>query len=210
MPTLYLASKSPRRLALLESIGVTGIEVIVIGRNERLAYEGDEERLADEPVEHYVSRTARQKALQAFELIARRGLPPAPVLAADTVVSLGETILGKPKDPTEEIEFLHRLSGVEHEVRTAVVVGTSPKDLQEALNVSTVRFRSLTEEEIRTYAETDEPYDKAGGYGIQGLAGVFVESVAGSYSGIMGLPVCETAQLLKAVGVDALFHAEPA
>ncbi len=126
-----------------------------------------------------------------------------PVLAADTVVSLDGRILGKPRDREEAARFMRALSGRTHEVRTAVAVGRSREDYRALVVLSGVTMRPMSEEEIGRYVMTDEPYDKAGGYGIQGLAGLFVRSVAGSYTGIMGLPVCEAAELLASYGVPA-------
>ena len=110
-------------------------------------------------------------------------------------------ILGKPADREEARSFLNRLSGQTHEVRTALVAGTSEEDMKSAVSISQVHFCALEPEQIEAYIATDEPYDKAGGYGIQGLAGLFIDRIAGSYSGIMGLPVVETGRLLKHFGV---------
>lgn len=201
MPRLYLASKSPRRREILASMGVTDIELLIAGPLTPGAFAGDEVQLAGEAPEDYVLRTATEKALQAMARIKAMKLAPAPVLAADTVVILKGEILGKPADREEARNFLNRLSGQTHEVRTAVVAGTDRHDVKSAVSVSHVHFTTLEPEQIEAYIATDEPYDKAGGYGIQGLAGLFIDHIAGSYSGIMGLPVFETGRLLKHLGV---------
>lgn len=143
----------------------------------------------------YVLRLARQKALAVRE----RG-ETLPVLAADTTVVLDDVIYGKPRDREDGIAMLRQLSDRTHAVLTAVALADS-RGVALRLSVSTVRFRSLTLEECAAYWETGEPRDKAGGYGVQGAAGVFIESLSGSYSGVMGLPLFETAEMLRAAGV---------
>lgn len=204
MPQLYLASKSPRRREILASMGIRDIELLVSGPTILTAFEGDEVQHPGESPEDYVVRTAKTKAFEALGRIHAQHLPPAPVLAADTVVILQGEILGKPVDREQAAEFMSRLSGQTHEVRTAVAVGTALESLETAVSVSKVTFTVLTPEQIAEYVRTDEPYDKAGGYGIQGLAGLFIESIEGSYSGIMGLPVYETGRLLRPYGLTAL------
>ena len=162
---------------------------------------GSEMCIRDSP-EDYVSRTAREKALRAFNRIEKEGLAACPVLAADTAVILGTRILGKPENREEEIRFLKALSGTTHTVRTALVVAASPMQLLEAVSVSHVHFRTLTEEEIAWYSATKEPYDKAGGYAVQGLAAIYIDHIDGSFSGIMGLPAYQTAALLKTLGIE--------
>ena len=132
----------------------------------------------------------------------KEGLAARPVLAADTAVILGTRILGKPENREEEIRFLKALSGTTHTVRTALVVAASPMQLLEAVSVSHVHFRTLTEEEIAWYSATKEPYDKAGGYAVQGLAAIYIDHIDGSFSGIMGLPAYQTAALLKTLGIE--------
>ena len=127
----------------------------------------------------------------------------APVVAADTAVSLDGRVLGKPRDREEAVAFLRALSGRAHEVRTAVAVGVSRERWRSRVVLSAVRMRELSEAEIEAYVNTDEPWDKAGGYGIQGLAGLFIRSIDGSYTAIMGLPVCETTELLEEFGHPA-------
>jgi septum formation protein len=201
---LYLASKSPRRRQILEQMGVADISLIVVGKTQLTAYEGDETQGSDEPPEDYVVRTSRMKALQAMDRIRSEQLPAAPVLAADTIVVLDGKVLGKPRDRAEARSFMKRLSGRTHEVRTAVTVGTDGRNIKTLVSVSCVTFCRMTEEQIEGYIASPEPYDKAGGYGIQGLAGLFIRKIEGSYSGIMGLPVYETAQLLRPYGLTAL------
>lgn len=196
---VYLASKSPRRKALLEQLGY---RVTVIAGNAHTAgyFPGDEERLAGESPEAYVRRTARTKFAEGLARREALGLPAGAVLAADTVVSLGDEVLGKPADAEEAKAFLRRLSGRAHLVQTTVVAGTSLEDAEERTSTSSVVFRALSEGEIDAYVVTGEPFDKAGGYGIQGLAGVFVERIDGSFTGIMGLPVREAADVLARAG----------
>jgi septum formation protein len=202
MTHIYLASRSPRRRELLKQIGVRFDPLLVRLASPRGA-DIDELQHEGESAAQYVERTARDKAAFGAQVTRLRGMLARPVLAADTVVILDGEVLGKPADATEATAFLKRLAGRTHEVRTAVAVATEGPVL-ETLSVSTVRFRSLTDDEIRRYVASGEPYDKAGGYGIQGLAGVFVEHIEGSYTGIMGLPVYETAQLLAQVGLRVL------
>ena len=205
MPSLYLASKSPRRRELLTTIGVTDFEVMPVGMADVLTFvEGDEEQLPGESAENYVIRTAREKALAAIAKIRAEGREPAPVLAADTVVISDGIVLGKPADREEARRFMQLLSGRTHDVRTAVWVGTDAENIASAVSVSRVTFTSLSEEQIERYIATDEPYDKAGGYGIQGLAGLFIACIEGSYTGIMGLPVFETGNLLRPLGLTAV------
>jgi septum formation protein len=185
-PTVCLASVSPRRRELLDQIGVPHI---VVGADI------DETALAGEAPRDYVLRMARQKALTVRE----RG-QQLPVLAADTTVVLDDVIYGKPRGRDDGLAMLARLSGRTHEVLTAVAIADS-REVALRLSVSTVRFRTLSSQECVAYWETGEPHDKAGGYAVQGAAAVFIESLSGSYSGVMGLPLFETAELLCAAGV---------
>ncbi|MGH8260780.1 MAG: Maf family protein [Steroidobacteraceae bacterium] len=186
-PLLCLASASPRRRELLAQIGVA---------HEVVPADVDERRRAGEPPRDYVQRVAREKALH----VRSHRLGRQPVLAADTAVVLGATVYGKPRDREHALEMLAALAGREHEVLTAVALATEA-GLATALSVSTVRMRALTEAECAAYWDTGEPRDKAGAYAIQGLGAVFVESLRGSFSGVMGLPLFETARLLGAAGV---------
>ncbi len=204
MTSLYLASKSPRRRQILEQMGVSDITLLAAGKAQLTAYDGDEVQRDGETAEDYVVRTSRLKACQAFSRIGSEHLAPAPVLAADTVVIVDGAVLGKPRDTGEARQFMRRLSGRTHEVRTAVTVGTSAADMKTLVSISRVTFAPLSDAQIEGYIATSEPYDKAGGYGIQGLAGLFISEICGSYSGIMGLPVYETALLLRPFGLTAL------
>ena len=198
---IYLASKSPRRRELLRAYGWEP-QVLSDPSEPRGWFAGDEEELPGETPADYVLRTAVTKLMDG--IAARNELSDprmdAPVLAADTVVSLDGRILGKPRDREEAARFMRALSGRTHEVRTAVAVGRSREDYRALVVLSGVTMRPMSEEEIGRYVMTDEPYDKAGGYGIQGQAALFIVDIAGSYSGIMGLPMYETAQLLRAAG----------
>jgi septum formation protein len=185
-PVVCLASVSPRRRELLTQIGVP--HKVLAAHIDETAYPGEIPR-------DYVMRMARQKALAVLD----RG-EALPVLAADTTVVLDEVIYGKPRNRDEGVAMLQRLSDRTHEVMTAVAVAQS-RGVALRLNVSSVRFRKLTLEECNAYWETGEPHDKAGGYAVQGAAAVFIESLSGSYSGVMGLPLFETAELLRAAGV---------
>jgi septum formation protein len=185
-PVVCLASVSPRRRELLTQIGVP--HKVLAAHIDETAYPGEIPR-------DYVMRMARQKALAVLD----RG-EALPVLAADTTVVLDEIIYGKPRNRDEGVAMLQRLSDRTHEVMTAVAVAQS-RGVALRLNVSSVRFRKLTLEECNAYWETGEPHDKAGGYAVQGAAAVFIESLSGSYSGVMGLPLFETAELLRAAGV---------
>lgn len=186
---VYLASASPRRRELLTQIGV---------RFELLAVAVDEAARAGESPEAYVRRISAAKAEAGWASPQRR--VPAPVLAADTAVVLDGRILLKPADVQEGVGMLLELSGRTHEVLTAVALATA-RGLQSRLSRSEVTFRSISPGEARAYSDTGEGHDKAGGYAIQGRAAVFVSDLKGSYSGVMGLPLFETASLLEQEGV---------
>ena len=200
MQTIWLASKSPRRAELLHGMGVP-FEVLQFTDEAGAQYEVDETVMPGEPPRDYVQRVARDKALHAVSYVRNRGLADRPLLSADTTVAIGQRILGKPLDVVEAREILRALSGKEHEVLTAVVV-IDGDTIRQALSVSRVRFMLLTDETIERYIASGEPFDKAGAYGIQGHAGIFVAEMQGSFTGIMGLPVHETAGLLEAVGFE--------
>lgn len=198
---IYLASQSPRRRELLRSIGITH-EVITLRQASGRRVDVDESVLPNEPADVYVRRVARAKAHAGAQAVAARRLPLHPVLGADTTVSLGSRILGKPAHREEAIAMLTRLSGSTHEVFTAVCVIDRHGDAHEALSRTEVRFEALTPERIARYVDSGEPFDKAGAYGIQGRAAAFVQHLAGSYSGVVGLPLHETAVLLRAAGLE--------
>lgn len=200
MQTIWLASKSPRRAELLHGMGVP-FEVLQFTDEAGAQYEVDETVMPGEPPRDYVQRVARDKALHAVSYVRNRGLADRPLLSADTTVAIGQRILGKPLDVVEAREMLRALSGKEHEVLTAVVV-IDGDTIRQALSVSRVRFMSLADETIERYIASGEPFDKAGAYGIQGHAGIFVAEMQGSFTGIMGLPVHETASLLEAIGFE--------
>jgi septum formation protein len=195
---IYLASRSPRRRELLNQIGVA-FDTVIFRAGERADAETDETPIAGESAVDYVERVARAKADHGARILGWRKLPPRPVLSADTTLELAGEIIGKPLDATDAAAILRRLSGQTHRVLTGVAVNYAGQT-EYVLSDSEVRFRHLDDEEIRRYVLSGEPMDKAGAYGIQGYAGLFVEYIAGSYTGIMGLPVCETGELLKGLG----------
>jgi septum formation protein len=168
----------------------------------------DELQHDGEPGDRYVERIAHEKAEHGVQVLSMRSMLPKPVLAADTVVILDGNVLGKPADKAQATDFLRRLSGRAHEVRTAVALGLiggssigSGGRVLRAVSVSTVHFRPLSTAEIDHYVATGDPFDKAGGYGIQSFAGSFVERLEGSYTGVMGLPLSETVLLLRSAGL---------
>lgn len=189
--SIYLASASPRRHDILQQMGIPHVVLDVPSPPGK-----DEPQLPDEAPANYVRRTAREKALRAVEWIASQALPPRPILAADTTVILDGTILGKPVNADDARQMLARLSGTVHSVHTAVVLYHAG-DLHELVSKTEVRMRPLSATEIDAYCATGEPMGKAGSYGIQGHAALFIEHIAGSYSGVMGLPIFETGQLLQ-------------
>lgn len=195
---LYLASRSPRRRELLHQMGVQ-FDTLVFRDGCRADFEIDETPHPDEPPVAYVERVARAKALHGRKIVNERKLPQRPILSADTTLEFAGEIIGKPVDAADASAILRRLSGQTHRVLTGVAVDHLGRT-EFVLSTSTVRFRVLEEDEIRHYVLSGEPMDKAGAYGIQGRAGVFVEHLAGSYTGVMGLPVCETGELLKGFG----------
>lgn len=197
-PRLYLASRSPRRRELLAQIGIQ-FDTMVFRNPPREDGELDETPHAGEAPIDYVQRVARAKAEYGWRIVVGRKLLQQPVLAADTTLEFGGEIIGKPVNAEDARRILLRLSGQTHRVLTAVSVAFEGR-LESVLSVSDVCFGELDHAEIRRYVATGEPMDKAGAYGIQGHAGVFVERLVGSYSGVMGLPLYETAQLLKRFG----------
>jgi len=193
-PRIYLASQSPRRRELLKQIGVN-FEMLLLRSDPRRNIDVDETPVADERPEDYVRRVCRAKAEAGYAVLRLRNLPSFPVLAADTTVTMEGRIFGKPSNDEEAAAMLSQLSGREHQVLSAVAIALN-EHIEIALSVSTVRFVALSEERIRRYLLTHEYRDKAGGYAIQGHAGAFIEHISGSYSGVMGLPLFETVQLL--------------
>ncbi|AKJ67034.1 septum formation protein Maf [Pandoraea thiooxydans] len=198
VPSIYVASQSPRRQELLRQFGVS-YELLLPANDENA--ESLETVLPGEPPDNYVQRVCLLKAQAAIARASRRQLPPAPILTADTTVCLDGTILGKPFDDADARAVLARLSGTRHRVLTAVAITTDARTFH-ALSISHVWFRPLRQDEIERYVASGEPMGKAGAYGIQGKAAEFIMRIDGSYSGIMGLPLYETAALLRQVGVD--------
>jgi septum formation protein len=196
---IYLASRSPRRRELLSQIGVRYHLLLFRSRPESPP-DVDESILPNEQPDSYVERVARAKAQAGWRLLRLRNLPFAPVLAADTAVTLDNLILGKPTDRKEAAEMLAALSGRRHEVLTAVALMRDER-VDSLISRSEVQFKQLTPEEIAQYVASGECDDKAGAYAIQGRAAAHVSRICGSYSGIMGLPMHETAQLLRALRV---------
>ena len=198
---IYLASQSPRRSQLLEQIGVPH-RLLVPNAPGDVAEDTEalELVLPGEPPATYVERVTALKLDAAVQRLARRGLPTAPILCSDTTVALNDRIFGKPLDADDARHMLAQLSGQEHRVLTAVAVQAGAKRFA-ALSVSHVRFAELDSVQIDAYVATGEPLGKAGAYGIQGPAAAFIAHISGSYSGIMGLPLYETAQLLRQAGL---------
>ena len=190
---VYLASQSPRRRQLLEQIGVC-YELLLAGPEED-AEALEAERTGELPAD-YVERVTRAKLHAAKARWKARGLPPAPILCSDTTVALGRRILGKPADAADARNTLRLLSGQTHRVVTAVAVASGQAETL-AINVSHVRFMAITAKQIDAYIASGEPFGKAGAYAIQSSAAAWIAHIDGSYSGIMGLPLYETAQLLR-------------
>ncbi|HEY5581888.1 MAG TPA: Maf family protein [Rhodoferax sp.] len=193
---IYLASQSPRRSQLLALLGV---------RHELLLPDADEDAealeavLPNEAPAAYVKRVTQLKLDAALQRLQRRGLPPAPVLCSDTTVALGRRIFGKPADAFDATRMLTELSGTTHRVLTAVALGTARKR-EQVLCESRVTFSAMSARQVQAYVASGEPLGKAGAYAVQGRAAAFISHMSGSYSGIMGLPMFETAQLLQSVG----------
>lgn len=194
-PRIYLASQSPRRRELLKQIGIN-FEMLLLRSDPRRNVDVDETPHAGEQPEDYVQRVSLAKAEAGYAMLRLRNLPSFPVLAADTTVTMDGVIFGKPDNDEEAAAMLSQLSGREHQVLSSVAIAMN-EHVETALSISTVRFTALSEERIRRYLLTHEYRDKAGGYAIQGYAGAFIEHISGSYSGVMGLPLFETVQLLQ-------------
>jgi len=194
---VYLASQSPRRRQLLDQIGVRHELLLADVAEDAEALEA--ERPGESP-RVYVERVTRAKLHAARQRLADRGLPPAPILCADTTVALGRRILGKPRDAADAVATLRLLSGRTHRVISAVAVASGDAEWL-VLNTSTVRFAPIGTDEIERYVASGEPFGKAGAYAIQSGAAAWISRIEGSYSGIMGLPLYETAKLLRRAGV---------
>lgn len=190
---IYLASQSPRRRQLLEQLGVRH-ELLLAGPEEDA--EALEAEIAGELPAHYVERVTRAKLDAARRRLAARELPAAPILCSDTTVALGARVLGKPADAAHAQATLAMLSGRTHRVITAVALAWGRRSAL-AVNVSRVTFAEVSDAQIAHYAATGEPFGKAGAYAIQSAAAAWISHIEGSYSGIMGLPLYETAQLLR-------------
>lgn len=199
---IYLASRSPRRRDLLKQLAIA-FELLHLREAPGRKSDVVEVALDNEPAAHYVERIARTKAAMGWHRMEQRGLVKRPVLGADTEVVQDGEIYGKPKDVVHAAQMLQKLSGRRHEVMTGVALRTE-QGVSFALSVSQVTFRKLTVQEIERYAATDEALGKAGGYAIQGRAGAFVTRLEGTYSGVVGLPLCETAGLLAKAGIAVL------
>ncbi len=196
---IYLASKSPRRRELLRQVGIN-FEILLLRDSNSRPHDISEEALQNELPGHYVTRVTLEKAEAAWSMMLLRKLPLRPVLAADTTVVLNGKIFGKPANREEAHQMLSILSGQTHEVLTSIAVKYH-EQLWERTQTSCVTFAQLSARQIDKYCDTLEPYDKAGGYGIQGLAAQFISHISGSYSGIMGLPLFETVEVLTEAGI---------
>lgn len=183
---IHLASLSPRRCELLSQIGVA---------HDQVEVQVDETPVAGEAPAEYVIRLALAKAKAGWTIAH-----DLPVLGADTAVVIENDILGKPESPEHAYKMLRRLSGRSHKVLTGVALVSDKSESR--LSVSSVTFRTVTSDEIHSYWKSGEPVDKAGGYAIQGLGAMFVSRIEGSYSGVMGLPLFETAELLRSTGIQ--------
>jgi septum formation protein len=200
LPAIHLASRSPRRRELLAQIGVR-FEVLLFREGTRQDAETSEIPYPGEHPDDYVRRVTRLKAETAWKRVSeRKGLKRMPALAADTTVALANEILGQPADRADAARMLRLLAGTRHRVLTAVAVAFEGR-LDMRVSETHVTFGPLDERRIEAYASSGEPFDKAGGYGIQGRAGAFASRLEGSYSGVMGLPLFETAALLREFGV---------
>ena len=198
---IYLASKSPRRQKLLNQIAVR-FTILDVPQQDPVHSDMVNEAVhSGENAYDYVSRIAREKAEYARQFLVTQNMPEHPVLTADTTVVMEGEIIGKPADKNEATEILRRLSGKTHQVLTSVAV-RNKEHLFQTVQTSDVTFALLTSRHINAYVDTGEPFDKAGGYGIQGLAGKFITHITGSYSGIMRLPLYETTLLLRKAGIS--------
>lgn len=197
-PRIYLASQSPRRRELLKQIGIN-FEMLLLRSDPRRRIDVDEEPHPGEQPDAYVQRLSVEKTKAGWNALALRSLPPSPVLAADTTVTVDGKILGKPRDREDAAAMLRQLSGRQHQVLSAVSVALDDR-IETRLSTTSVSFAKLSEERIHRYVLTNEPHDKAGAYAIQGHAAGFVQRIEGSYSGVVGLPLSETIELLELFG----------
>jgi len=200
-PKIYLCSQSPRRRELLKQIEVN-FEILLLRSDPRRDFSVSEMPLENENPLDYVQRICRLKAQAGWHVLSSRNLPPFPVLAADTTVTMDNKIIGKPRDNAEAADILQSLSGRQHQVLTAVAL-CFEDHFDMRISCTTVTFAKLDAERIHRYLLGNEALDKAGAYGIQGYAGAFVERIEGSYTGVMGLPLFETVELLKNFGFPA-------
>ena len=200
-PRIYLASQSPRRRELLKQVGIN-FEMLLLRSDLRRMVDVDETPHAGELPDEYVRRICKNKARAGWDARQFRNLPPFPVLAADTTVTLDGNILGKPRDREDAAAMLRQLSGRQHQVLSAVAAALDER-IEMRMSTTNVTFVALSEERIHRYLLTNEGHDKAGAYGIQGHAGAFVQRIEGSYSGVMGLPLFETVELLRVFGYPA-------
>jgi len=206
MADFYLASHSARRRELLRQVGARFETLLLRMVPPRGPEVREQLQLGEAPVD-FVVRVAREKAEQGVQALASRSLLSRPVLSADTIVTVDGDILGKPQDAEQAAQFLQRLSGRTHEVQTAIALAVPTgrtSNLWTSLCTTRVTMRALDAGEIARYCASGEPFDKAGGYAIQGRAAIFIERIEGSYSGVVGLPLAETAALLARAGVRLL------
>ncbi len=199
--TLYLASQSPRRLALLKQLGLEP-QLLLAEPEENI--EALETVLPNELPIHYVRRVSKAKAAAAWQRLEKKQWTAAPIVCADTTVALQRQILGKPQNAEQAFHILQQLSGRSHVVYTSVVVQLGPKTLLQSTTRSQVTFANLQTQDIKNYIASGEPMDKAGAYGIQGVAAQFITRIVGSYTGIIGLPLYETKQLLNQAGLSTV------
>ena len=200
--SIYLASRSARRRELLRQIGV-GYELLMLREDQRRGGDVDESPRPNEAPIDYAVRVAQMKAAAGLQAMSRRLGPRKPVLAADTTIALDEHIIGKPDDVEDAVRILTALSGRSHGVITAVSIAFADR-LETRVSTSTVTLQALDEARIRRYIASGESMDKAGAYAVQGRAATFITRIEGSYSGIMGLPLAETSELLALFGIDSL------
>ncbi|MGI4849467.1 MAG: Maf family protein [Janthinobacterium lividum] len=208
-PSIYLASKSPRRRELLRQLGIEPELMLLRDDPSRGAVDVDESALPGEAAHDYVARVTRAKAMAARHFMQVRELPVRAILTADTMVTVDGAILGKPANRAIALSMLRQLAGRSHDVLTSVAL-TVGDQVHQFTQRSSVTFAALSEQTMLGYCDSAEPYDKAGGYAIQGHAARFVRTLSGSYSGIMGLPLFETAQLLEQIGLLPGFPASAA